>query len=49
MDIISKMQNMFAEKYYRLAIQYLHDSSAMKQLLEKFNFELLHTLNFSCT
>ena len=40
------MQNiMFAENYYI----FISLPSAVKQLLEKFSFELLHAFNFSCT
>ena len=50
MDINSKMQNiMLAENYYMQPYSFYMISSAMKQLLEKFNFELLHAFNFSCT
>ena len=47
MDNISKMLSiMFVGNCY---IFFACLSSTMKQLLEKFNFELLHSFNFSCT
>ena len=42
------MQNiMFSENYYMQPYNFTWLSSAMKQLLEKFHFEVLHAFNFS--
>ena len=47
MDIISEMLiMMFAENYYML---FAWLSFTVRQLLEKFNFEILHSFNFSWT
>ena len=50
MDIISKVQNiMFTGNYYIWPYNFYLTVICNEKLLEKFNFQLLHAFNYSCT